>query len=45
MFGIHAPIHHFLHSFDTDAYTSFVNKEVTKWLEQRYNNDGVQCAL
>jgi hypothetical protein len=28
-----------------DAYTSFVNKEVTKWLEQRYNNDGVQCAL
>ena len=33
MFGIRTPVHHFLHI--VCAYTSFVNREVAKWLEQR----------
>ena len=31
--SIHAQLYHVLHCVDTGAYTSFVNREVAKWLE------------
>jgi hypothetical protein len=30
--------------FDTGAYTSFVNREVAKWLERQQDKDKADCA-
>ena len=45
--SIHAQLHHLFHCFklfDTGAYTSFVNREVAKWLEQQQHGGTVAGA-
>ena len=42
--SIHAQLYHVLHCVDTGAYTSFVNREVAKWLEQQQHGGTVAGA-
>ena len=42
--SIHAQLYHLLHCVDTGAYTSFVNREVAKWLELRQHGGTVAGA-